>query len=105
MKEERKKVLVMIVLFAAVISISVYAGSLMKVKKQYTGDDFDAFKAGYHDSYITLIGNIISNCTPSPLYVFQNIGYDNRAIGILFRCEKPDMNVSFPIKYSRYARG
>ena len=54
----------------------------------------ESFKLGYHDSYITTIGNLISDCSPEPLVVYQNIHFNGQPIGLVYRCEGKNLSLS-----------
>ena len=59
------------------------------------------FKEGYHDSYITVIGNLVDACGNSSLTVYQYIDLKNSPIGIMYRCNNITM---LSMLYSKYMR-
>lgn len=91
--------------FAFLDSENVLNKSPLLNPKEYTQKDMDDFKIFYHDSYVGIFQQFIGNCSRHPVTAFNLAGFNNTNYGIMLRCERGDVNLTFPIAYSKFIVG
>jgi hypothetical protein len=100
-KRDYKKIIGFALIAIAMFLIGTIIGNMLHKDDPNIEAQFDFFKAGYHDSYITVIKNTIDMCSNSSLSVYHWMSSDGSMHkGILFRCPTNE-SVVLPVSYTQ----